>query len=104
MRFLTSIAVAALAVAALSAPVLAADVVTPGAAPKPAATASAPAAVKSISRQAYLDQAAKRFDAMDANHDGILTSDERKAHNAKPAHERGASSTVAPVKPSTVKM
>jgi hypothetical protein len=44
---------------------------------------STQAAAQSTSRQDYLDQAAKRFDAMDANHDGTLTIAERRAYNSK---------------------
>jgi hypothetical protein len=90
---------------AASAPAASASSPAPVVAPKPTASnAPAPAAAQGITRQAYLDLAGKRFDSMDANHDGILTGAERKAHNNKPAKEQGASSTVAPAKPSTAKM
>jgi hypothetical protein len=86
MRFFRTAAVAALGLAVLSGPVLAAD---------------APNAGKDITRQAFLDQAAKRFDAMDGNHDGTLTSAERKAAREKfraehPRHHRSGKSSAAP--------
>jgi hypothetical protein len=108
MKFLSIASVAAVAAAVFGSAVFAADAgnASSGAvvAPKPAASASAPAAIKGTTRQAYLDQAAKRFDSMDANHDGILTSEERKAHSGNSVKSQGASSTVAPAKPSTAKM
>jgi len=115
MKFLSIASVATISAAVFGSAVFAADVGSPSTgaviAPKPAvsapaASASAPAvAIKGTTRQVYLDQAAKRFDSMDANHDGILTSEERKAHNSKTVKPQGASSTVvAPAKPSTAKM
>jgi hypothetical protein len=82
MRILGKAAVAALAFGVLAGPALAAD---------------NPAAGKDISRQAYLDHAAKRFDAMDSNKDGVLSGAERKAAFQNHRHHRhGAASTVAP--------
>lgn len=88
MRFLHTAAVAALGFAVLSGPVLAAD---------------SPNAGKDITKQAYLDRAAKHFDAMDANHDGTLTSVERKAARDKfrAEHPRHQRSGTAPAAPST---
>jgi len=115
MKFLSIASVATVSAAVFGSAVFAADVGSPSTgaavAPKPAvsapaAKASAPvAAIKGTTRQAYLDQAVKRFGSMDANHDGILTGEERKAHNSKSVRPQGASSTVvAPAKPSTAKM
>ena len=73
----------------------------PGAPPPDSAPAAAPAspAPQGISRDDYIakardaaeKRAATRFDAMDANHDGILTKDEiaayRAAHARKPTSE-----------------
>jgi hypothetical protein len=66
----------------------------PTTAPPPAATAPAAPAAQGITRDDYIakarDAAAKRaatrFDAMDADHDGILTVDEIAAYRA--AHPR----------------
>lgn len=63
------------------------------AAPPPAAAAPAPAP-QGITRDDYIakardaaeKRAATRFDAMDANHDGVLTPDEIAAYRA--AHPR----------------
>ena len=67
----------------------------PPAAGSPAASPSAAPAVEGITRDDYIQRAqeraakaaAKRFDAMDADHDGILTKDEiaayREAHSRK---------------------
>ena len=88
MRFLNSAALAALAVAVLSGPVFAADAAGPA---------------KDITRQAYLDQAAKRFDAMDTNHDGTLSSAERRAAHHNHRHMHGGASNVAPSAPATGK-
>lgn len=116
MKFLSIASVATVSAAVFGSAVFAADVGSPStgavvtpkpAVSAPAASASAPIAIKGTTRQAYLDQAAKRFDTLDANHDGILTGEERKAHNngSKVAKPQGASSTiVAPAKPSTAKM
>ena len=115
MKFLSVASAAAVAATMFGTAAFAADAgnssSTSGAtvAPKPAvsapaASAAAPPAIKGVTRQAYLDQAAQRFDSMDANHDGILTREERKAHSSKPAKEQGARSTVAPASPSTAKM
>jgi len=90
MRFISTTAVAALTAALLAGSAFAADTVNPGAS-------------QSITRQAYLDHAGKRFDAMDKNHDGTLSSDERKAAHHGKRHARGAGSTVAPSTPSTPK-
>jgi hypothetical protein len=63
----------------------------------PAAAAPAPAAPQGISRDDYIEKArdaaakraAARFDAMDANHDGILTPDEIAAYrDAHPRHKK----------------
>ena len=87
MRFFRTAAVAALGVAILAGPVLAAD---------------SPNAGKDITKQAFLDRAAKRFDAMDANHDGTLTSVERKAAREKFRAEHPRRGTAAkPAAPST---
>jgi len=88
MRFFNLAAVAALGFAVLSGPVLAAD---------------APNAGKDITKQAFLDRAAKHFDAMDANHDGTLTSVERKAARDKfrAEHPRRHGSSAVPAAPST---
>ena len=85
MRFFHAAAVAALGFAVLSGPVLAAD----------APTANVG---KDITKQAFLDRAAKHFDAMDANHDGTLTSVERKAARDKfrAEHPRRHGSAAAP--------
>jgi hypothetical protein len=91
MRFLNTAAVAALAFGVLAGPVLAAD-------------AGNTNAGKDITRQAYLDRAAKRFDTMDANHDGVLSSAERKAafqHHRRHAH--GMSSPTTPANPASDK-
>jgi hypothetical protein len=56
--------------------------------PAPAASkADAPKAA-GITRQQYIDQAAKRFDTMDANKDGLLTQDESRAHARKAREEQ----------------
>ena len=88
MRFLRTVSVAALGVAVLSGPVLAAD---------------APRAGQDITKQAFLDRAAKRFDAMDTNHDGTLTSAERKAAREKfrTEHPRRHGPAAAPAAPSS---
>jgi hypothetical protein len=99
MRFLNTAAVAALAAALLAGPVFAADTASPS-----GSTAAAPAksrVSKDITRQAYLDLAGKRFDAMDANHDGTLTVAERQAAHHGMRHARGAAPSVAPSAPST---
>jgi hypothetical protein len=45
-----------------------------------AASAGQPAReVHTVTRSEFLTKAAERFDAMDANHDGTLTPDERRA-------------------------
>ncbi|HXP04548.1 MAG TPA: hypothetical protein VN808_10540 [Stellaceae bacterium] len=62
--------------------------------PPPEATAPAPPAPQGITRDDYITKArdaaekraATRFDAMDVNHDGILTPDEIAAYRA--AHAR----------------
>src|SRR5262249_34317425 len=90
MRFFNLAAVAALGFAVLSGPVLAADA--------PNANVG-----KDITKQAYLDRAAKHFDAMDTNHDGTLTSVERKAAHDKfrAEHPRRHGSSASPAAPST---
>ena len=54
--------------------------------PNPPAAAS-PRNTGDISRDEYIDRAKhnaeKRFDRMDADHDGVLTPDERRAARAK---------------------
>jgi hypothetical protein len=89
MRFFRTAAFAALGLAVLSAPVLAADA--------PNANAG-----KDITKQAFLDRAAKHFDAMDANHDGTLTGAERKAAREKfrAEHPRRHGPGAAPATPS----
>lgn len=44
---------------------------------------------KPVSRSQFLADAAQRFDAMDANKDGQLTTDERKAHRDRMRSARG---------------
>jgi hypothetical protein len=72
-----------------------APVPTPPASPPAVAAAPAPAA-QGITRDDYIakardaaeKRAATRFDAMDANHDGILTPDEIAAYRtAHPRHK-----------------
>ena len=85
-----------LAVVVLLVPGAMAAAQSPTAAPSPsppAATAPAPAP-QGITRDAYIakardaaeKRAATRFDAMDADHDGVLTPDEIAAYRA--AHPR----------------
>ncbi len=71
---------------------------SPTPAPSPAPPAAVPApAPQGIARDDYIakardaaeKRAATRFDAMDANHDGILTPDEVAAyHAAHPRHKK----------------
>jgi hypothetical protein len=70
----------------------------PAMAPAPSAAAPAATAPDGISRDDYIakarDEAAKRagdrFDAMDANHDGILTKAEIAAYHAAHARKKAA--------------
>jgi hypothetical protein len=66
-----------------------AAVTAPAAAPPPAATTPAPKRGADITRDAYIERAKhaaeKRFDRMDADHDGVLTGDERRAARTKRA-------------------
>ncbi|MBI3711256.1 MAG: hypothetical protein HY246_26740 [Proteobacteria bacterium] len=62
--------------------------------PSPSAQPAAPAKTKSISRSEYLDFAAKRFDRMDLNHDGVLSPEERAA--ARRQQSARSRSTTAP--------
>jgi hypothetical protein len=86
--------VAVVIVAALASGAALAQSSTPPMAPAPATPAAAAAAGEGIGRDDYIakarnaaeKRAAKRFDAMDANHDGILTKDEIAAYRA--AHPR----------------
>jgi hypothetical protein len=70
-------------------------------APAPAATAASPAPRRGgdITRDEYIEHAkeaaARRFDAMDTDHDGILTADERRAYRA--AHSRRRKAAAADV-------
>lgn len=85
---------AAAALIAVACPFAALAQSTPPAAP--AAAATAPAATHpttrghDVARDAYIEQAkeraAKRFDRMDADHNGVLTSAER--HTYREAHHR----------------
>lgn len=53
---------------------------------------------KAVSRADYLAKAAERFDAMDTNHDGVLTAEERRA--ARPHRpDRGPPPGFAPPPP-----
>ncbi len=51
------------------------------------AQSDAPARGKDISKNEYIDRAkeraAKRFDKLDANHDGVLSAEERRAGRSK---------------------
>lgn len=73
-----------------------ANTAPPGAAPATASPA-APTKGGDITRDDYVERAKlnaeKRFDRMDADHDGVLTADERRAyreahkrHRAEPKH------------------
>jgi hypothetical protein len=66
----------------------------PAAVSPPATTAPASRRGGDITRDQYIERAKraaeKRFDKMDANHDGVLTAEERQAVRAKRA-ERHAS-------------
>lgn len=100
MRAVVAGLLAALCPAVALAQAPAASAPTP---PPPAASASAPAPPAAagprrrggadITRDDYIDRAKRaaerRFDAMDANHDGVLTADERRAYRAS-HHRRGA--------------
>jgi len=99
MRFLNTTTAAALAAALLAGPVFAADAGSPSA--NPTAAPAKSHVSKDITRQAYLDLAGKRFDAMDANHDGTLTVAERQAAHHGMRHSRGATPSVTPSAPST---
>jgi hypothetical protein len=83
-------------------------------APAPGAATAAPAAAAhpaprrggDITRDEYIerakDAAARRFDAMDANHDGVLTADERRAYREAHSRRRPAAApaqTPAPKSP-----
>ena len=87
MKTITRTVVAALATAVLLSPVARAADVTPATGAKMAQTEKAmpkrTRAPQDVTRQQYLDQAGKRFDAMDANHDGKLTSVERRDYFKK---------------------
>lgn len=66
----------------------------PAAAPPPAAAAPAPKRGADIARNAYVERAQrnaeKRFDRMDADHDGVLTLKEREAYRIAHARHRTA--------------
>jgi hypothetical protein len=69
-------------------------------APAPATTNAAPARGGDISRDEYIQRAVdrakraaeKRFDQMDANHDGVLTADERRNYRAARRQQRDSQS------------
>ena len=59
--------------------------------PPPATPSAAPAKGADITKEQYIDRAVerarraaeKRFDRMDANHDGVLSAEERRASRAQ---------------------
>jgi hypothetical protein len=59
----------------------------PAAAGAQSEDASATAPGKRVAKEQYIERAkqraAKRFDKLDTNHDGVLSSEERKAGNRK---------------------
>jgi hypothetical protein len=65
---------------------------TPAVAPPPATVAPASKKGGDITRDQYIERAKraaeKRFDKIDANHDGVLTAEERQAVRAKRAERR----------------
>jgi ABC-type sugar transport system substrate-binding protein len=79
----------------LSSAGLAQTMATPAA---PSATTSTPGPAQGISRDDYIakfrdaaeKRAATRFDAMDANHDGVLTKEEIAAYRAAHARSKPA--------------
>lgn len=79
-------------------PALAQAPTTPGAAPDSASRAATRGG--DISRDDYIQKAVdrarraaeKRFDQMDADHDGILTADERRAYRAERRRQRESES------------
>ena len=125
MKFSTQAAIAAVAAALLATPVLAQTKTGPlpptgspsdyqnapgstgstqrSATTRKSATKSSPA-TKDVSRQEYLDQAAKRFDAMDTNHDGMVNNAERRSFDSKQRAARSATTpkaTSAPKPPTS---
>jgi hypothetical protein len=98
MKLSTKAGFAALAAALISSPLPVAaasaapaeDIVLAQAQTQTPARGPAARTDKGIARQEYLDQAAKRFDAMDADHDGTVTTVERRAYDRKMAEERKA--------------
>lgn len=91
MKTITRTALAAVTAGLLLSPVAWAADVTPASGAKPAQTEKAmpkrTRASQVITRDQYLararERAEKRFDAMDANHDGKLTVAERRAYYKK---------------------
>ena len=91
MKTMTRTALASIAAAVLLSPVAWAADVTPATGAKSAQTeTTAPKrtrAPREMTRDQYIDHArdlaGKRFDAMDANHDGKLTTAERRAYSKK---------------------
>jgi hypothetical protein len=93
MKTMTRTALASIAAAVLLSPVAWAADVTPATGAKSAQTETTTPKPKrtrapsEMSREQYIDHArdlaGKRFDAMDANHDGKLTSAERRAYSKK---------------------
>jgi len=97
MKTIVRPAIIALAAAMLLSPVArAADVPAADSKGKPAVTQAEKATPKraaarpavDVSRQQYLDQAGKRFDAIDGNRDGKLTADERRSYAQKMRTQR----------------
>jgi hypothetical protein len=92
MKTMTRTALAAIAATVLLSPVAWAADVTPATGAKSAQTETTTPkkrtrAPQEMTREQYIDHArdlaGKRFDAMDANHDGKLTTAERRAYSKK---------------------
>lgn len=91
MKIMTRTALAAITAGLLLSPVARAADVTPAAGAKTAQTEKAmpkrTRAPQDMTRQAYVDHARevaeRRFDAMDGNHDGKLTAQERRDYAKK---------------------
>jgi hypothetical protein len=70
----------------------------PSSPPGPATSSAAPTRGGDISRDEYIQRAVerakraaeKRFDQMDANHDGVLTAEERRAARTERAQRRSS--------------
>jgi len=66
-------------------------VLLPAAAGAQSEGAKGKASGESVTKEQYIDRAkqraAKRFDKLDTNHDGVLSSDERRTSRRKKSHE-----------------